>query len=190
MVQTIALINMKGGVGKTTLAVNLAWHSYRSQKNVLLVDLDPQFNASQYLMDYEAYREHVLKNGTVADLLIDSPTLTLRRKTTKPSAKKVICTVETTGAGSRFDLLPAELALSHVVKNPAQMEYRLEKLLGSVRDDYDYVFIDCAPDRLRLNYDDTYRIGLSPDSRASGSVFNSRIRDGAGHNTSFPREVP
>jgi chromosome partitioning protein len=147
LTETIALINMKGGVGKTTLAVNLAWHSYlRSRKNVLLVDLDPQFNASQYLMDFEAYRDHVQKNGTIADLLIDSPTLTLRKKTAKPSPKKVLaCVGSATNAGSRFDLLPAELALSHVVKNPAQMEYRLEKLLESLRNDYDYVFIDCAP---------------------------------------------
>ena len=49
----ISLLNMKGGVGKTTLAVNLAWHTYsRSKKRALLVDLDPQFNASQYMMHF------------------------------------------------------------------------------------------------------------------------------------------
>ena len=54
----ISLLNMKGGVGKTTLAVNLAWHTYsRSKKRVLLVDLDPQFNASQYMMHFQAYSE-------------------------------------------------------------------------------------------------------------------------------------
>jgi chromosome partitioning protein len=41
---------MKGGVGKTTLAVNLAWHMHQNESaNVLLVDLDPQFNATQYV---------------------------------------------------------------------------------------------------------------------------------------------
>ena len=57
MAITIALLNMKGGVGKTTLAVNLAWHFHQNEeKNVLLVDLDPQFNATQYVMDFQAFQ--------------------------------------------------------------------------------------------------------------------------------------
>jgi chromosome partitioning protein len=53
MAKTVSLINMKGGVGKSTLTVNLAWHfaAYRNWlKKLLVVDLDPQFNASQYLV--------------------------------------------------------------------------------------------------------------------------------------------
>ena len=51
MAYKVALINMKGGVGKSTLAVNLAWAMATApwQKRVLVVDLDPQFNSSQYL---------------------------------------------------------------------------------------------------------------------------------------------
>jgi chromosome partitioning protein len=72
MATTIALLNMKGGVGKTTLAVNLAWHLHQNeQKNVLLVDLDPQFNATQYVMDYQTFQNHRKDAGTIADLLID-----------------------------------------------------------------------------------------------------------------------
>jgi len=48
MSTTISLLNMKGGVGKTTLAVNLAWHMYQNgPNNVLLVDLDPRATASK-----------------------------------------------------------------------------------------------------------------------------------------------
>ena len=65
LTNVISLLNMKGGVGKTTLAVNLAWHTFRrNKKRVLLVDLDPQFNASQYMMHYDVYSKHVKTNGT------------------------------------------------------------------------------------------------------------------------------
>ena len=148
MAETIAVLNMKGGVGKTTLAVNLASHCYSpGRDSVLLVDLDPQFNASQYLMNYKTYEEHLKKGGTIADLLIDSPTLTLRRHTRK--TKKIedcIYNIKSRqGLRKKFDFLPSQLALSHVVKNPAQMEYKLEKVLKTVQSRYKYIFIDCAP---------------------------------------------
>ncbi len=69
----VSLINMKGGVGKTTLAVNLAWQFAADAdmngwgKRVLLVDLDPQFNASQYVLGGRRYKEsiHEAKAPTV-----------------------------------------------------------------------------------------------------------------------------
>jgi chromosome partitioning protein len=142
---TVALLNMKGGVGKTTLAVNLAWHLFQNdQKNVLLVDLDPQFNATQYVMDYQAFQNQRRNAGTIADLLIDQPKLDLRLKKVKSNPRTALHTIRNIG-GKKFDLLPAELDLAWVVKNPAQMDYRLEKLLSTFRGDYDYIFIDCAP---------------------------------------------
>lgn len=150
MCLTVCLLNMKGGVGKTTLAVNLAWHAFRhAKKRVLLIDFDPQFNASQYTMDFEAYETHVRNNGTIADLLIESPELNLKSKPKTKSPKKCIARIEdgggTNGKKRYLDILPSQLELAHVVKNPAQMEYKLEKLLAPIRPEYDYIFIDCAP---------------------------------------------
>jgi chromosome partitioning protein len=143
--ETIALLNMKGGVGKTTLAVNLAWYMFRHRKKkVLLLDLDPQFNASQYVMEFADYGKHVKNKGTIADLLIEQPTLRLTGKKPTKTVKEVLFGVERNST-ARFDFLPAELALAHVVKNPAQMEHKLEKLLTAPREDFDYIFIDCAP---------------------------------------------
>ena len=146
---TISLLNMKGGVGKTTLAVNLAWHlCRRSRRKVLLIDLDPQFNASQYLMDYGKYSDHCRNKGTIADILIQptKPILTVKKSAAfAPSVAPYLYRVETNVFGGHFDILPSELTLSKAVKNPHSVAFRLEKALESVREAYDYVFIDCAP---------------------------------------------
>jgi chromosome partitioning protein len=165
---TISLLNMKGGVGKTTLAVNLAWYLHQYEKqNVLLVDLDPQFNATQYVMDYAAFEEHRTKAGTIADLLIDQPKLDLRLKRVKKNPKAALHNIRRT-LDKRFDLLPAELALAWAVKSPAQMDYKLEKLLTRLRDDYNYIFVDCAPTdsvltTMALSASDYLLIPMRPD---------------------------
>src|SRR5271154_390773 len=59
----VSIINMKGGVGKSTLSTNLAWHFTAMsnwKRKVLLVDLDPQFNASQYVLGAKRYQADVL----------------------------------------------------------------------------------------------------------------------------------
>ncbi len=165
---TISLLNMKGGVGKTTLAVNLAWHMHQKEKcNVLLVNLDPQFNATQYVMDYKAFQAHRQKAGTVADLLIDQPSLDLRLKKVKNNPRTALHKIRTSD-GKRLDILPSELGLAWVVKNPAQMDYRLEKLLSRIRGDYDYIFVDCAPTdsvltTMALTASDYLLIPMRPD---------------------------
>jgi chromosome partitioning protein len=71
--QVISFMNMKGGVGKTTLAVNIAYGlAYFHQKNVLLVDSDPQFNATQSLMTDRAYMAHLndASKGTLKDIFL------------------------------------------------------------------------------------------------------------------------
>lgn len=169
MAATIALLNMKGGVGKTTLAVNLAWYFHGNEKkNVLLVDLDPQFNATQYVMDYQEFQTQRKNKGTIADLLIDPPKLDVRLKKVKKNPRVALHTVSQHPDGTHFDLLPAELNLAWVVKNPAQMDYRLEKLLSDFQKDYDYIFIDCAPTdsvltTMALTASDYLLIPMRPD---------------------------
>jgi chromosome partitioning protein len=67
--QVISFMNMKGGVGKTTLSVNVAYGlAYFHKKTVLIVDSDPQFNATQYLLGSDAYLKHLQddKKGTLS----------------------------------------------------------------------------------------------------------------------------
>ena len=127
MCKTISLLNMKGGVGKTTLAVNLAWYLMRFEScKVLIVDLDPQFNATQYLLDYDIFMQHRNTKGTIADLLIEQPILRLRKRRTKKVAyKESFIRREEDRHGNYLDLLPSELSFGWVVKNPFQMDYKL-----------------------------------------------------------------
>jgi chromosome partitioning protein len=159
---------MKGGVGKTTLAVNLAWHMFQNDKaNVLLIDLDPQFNATQYVMDFASFQSHRKNKGTITDLLIDPPKMDARLTRVKKNPAMALHNIRTS-QGKRFDLLPSELNLAWIVKNPAQMDYRLERLLSNVRNQFDYVFIDCAPTdsvltTMALTASDYLLIPMRPD---------------------------
>ena len=145
---TISLINMKGGVGKTTLAVNLAWHLARiKRKKVLIVDLDPQFNASQYMMDFQTWDSHRGKKGTIANILLESEP----RKKNKKSDKnkwyfRELHQVETPDYGeSGLWIIPSDLKLAKAVKNPQGVEYRLNRRMEHWKSYFDYTFIDCAP---------------------------------------------
>jgi chromosome partitioning protein len=177
MSKTIALLNMKGGVGKTTLAFNLAWYLHKKEPaNVLLIDLDPQFNATQCVMDYKTFEDHRKQKGTIADLLIDQPLLALKTKKIKKNPAGALYRVKET-AGKGLDLLPAELQLAWVVKNPAQMDFRLEKLLEKLRPRYDYIIIDCAPTdsvltTMALTASDHLLIPMRPDRFSILGFFN------------------
>ena len=116
--QIISFINMKGGVGKTTIAVNVAYGLATMHKqNVLFVDSDPQFNATQYLLDDETYLAHIKDDskGTLLDIF--SPLSPGRIRTThgsshatdrtKMALSQCICNVFNGGPGhGKLDLIP------------------------------------------------------------------------------------
>jgi len=148
MACTIALVNMKGGVGKSTLAVNIAWEYATApwHRRVLLVDLDPQFNASQYLIGQPSYVKTVLEDGkpTMWDLFEQNtriPGQPLRPF--DPHA--AILSFRKYRDGGQLDLIPSRLELALSLRNPAQKESLLDKSLDQVKADYDVIVIDCAP---------------------------------------------
>ena len=147
MAHKVALINMKGGVGKSTLAVNLAWEmaTVPWNKRVLVLDLDPQFNCSQYLVG-ASQMEEIISSGqpTVWDILEQ-----LTEVPGRPSARinpvdAVISVYASRSAGS-IDLIPSRLELSQSLRNPAGKERLLRQAVDQLETEYDLVIIDCAP---------------------------------------------
>jgi chromosome partitioning protein len=155
MAKVVSFINMKGGVGKTTLAVNVAYAmAWYHSKKVLIVDADPQFNATQYLMDDDAYLAHIENpaKNTIHDIFqprrpghVSTVRGTARAQNkTKMQLSSCICRIATRANGF-LDLIPSTLNLIDLEMAQRTTENRLKKFLKETASHYDYVIIDCPP---------------------------------------------
>ncbi len=128
MSKIYAVVNQKGGVGKTTSVINLCGFLASSGRRVLLVDMDPQANATsglgynKYEMDLSTY-ELMLQEATLDEILI-------------------------THEEFKIDILPSNPVLAGAeveLVNAIGREYRLQTVLDAVNGRYDYILIDCPP---------------------------------------------
>ena len=152
---TIAMLNMKGGVGKTTLAVNIAGALAKLHDlNVMLIDLDPQYNATQYLVDLEQHPEYVEGNEpTALDVMCGEFEIRsildghkIGGKESLPSLDQLTRTMYQNPSGrGKLDLIPSTLHLINVENTGRGTEHNLQNFVSTVRGGYDYIFIDCPP---------------------------------------------
>jgi chromosome partitioning protein len=128
MGKIIAIANQKGGVGKTTTAVNLAASLAALEYNALLIDADPQANATsgiglEFTRSQENIYDCMVKDVNILDAI-------------KPSAYDYLDVVP-----SHIDLVGAEVEMINI----SNRESRMKQALEPVKNKYDYILIDCSP---------------------------------------------
>lgn len=132
MARVLSVANQKGGVGKTTTTINLAASLALSGQRVLLVDVDPQANLTSGV----GRKGQAAPAGTIYQALTtDSPTVEARQFLVPTDVNRVLLIpADRSLTGAEIELVPL-----------GQREERLRLLLTSVREDFDYIFIDCPP---------------------------------------------
>jgi chromosome partitioning protein len=156
----ITVMNMKGGVGKTTVAMHLAGICCRyainqKPRKVLAIDYDPQFNLSQAFLAPKAYFALEAKRKTTLSILLDDDTdlnpyqLQVPGSHTPPKIIDIATRIYNY-TNAHLDIIPSTLDLMYVALGQATvqtkpMEERFEKFIAQCKKDYDLVVIDCHP---------------------------------------------
>jgi len=135
---TIAIANQKGGVGKTTTAVNLAAGLAVAGYEVALVDCDPQAHASTFVYDREKL------DVTLTDVICTRWDHSQPGRPTRMNFEQIQSAVYQTSL-EHLDIIPSNLGLASFDRDTAQAIDRLEEALREVSEFYDFLILDCPP---------------------------------------------
>lgn len=137
-----ALMNMKGGVGKSTMTANIGWYAaYHRNLRILLIDLDPQFNLSQYILGATGYERLIAAEKLTIESIFRDSSSGKRPK----SLMEVITRVHNWDDGSCIHLVPASLELAWSMRYNTDRAHLLRDYIQDVRGEYDLIILDCAP---------------------------------------------
>jgi chromosome partitioning protein len=161
MGQVVTVMNMKGGVGKTTVTAHLAGMiaTYKvggKRLRVLAIDYDPQFNLSQVFLEPPTYFELEKQYKTSLAILQDRETdldpfqIQVPGKAVPPSLEKIAKAIFKHGGVATLTLVPSTLDLMYIALGQSEvrlrpLEERFEHFIGECRDTFDLVMIDCHP---------------------------------------------
>jgi len=138
----VACLNLKGGVGKTAIATNFAGYCGRKGMRTLLVDLDPQTNATFSCVSIEEWEKHATQNGTVADLF------GVRSHANAEGKQRGLDTIILKKVWKNLDLIPSHVELFTIdleLAAATARETKLRKALTPVMNEYDMIVCDCPP---------------------------------------------
>jgi len=165
MVKRISFINLKGGVGKTTLAVNVAANlAFYHKKKILLVDLDPQTNSTVSLITPSKYLEEKGKNHTLKELYDSQLNMN-----DSFDCNKII--FKNAGSVKNLDLIPSDLELIDIdiqLSRIPNCHAIIRNNIETEFEKYDYVIFDCPPNLGLLTQNglfssDYYIVPVQPD---------------------------
>lgn len=163
MGKVVTVMNMKGGVGKTTVAMHLAGAMGRYRhggleavKRILMIDYDPQFNLSQAHLQSKVYFELEAQRKTTLAILVDDDSnldpyvIQVPGNHTPPSVKTIRTEIINFNDGGCLHLVPSTLDLMYLALGQSThqlqpLEERFAKFIQECRDEYDLVIIDCHP---------------------------------------------
>lgn len=152
----ICFVNMKGGVGKTTLCVNLAFEIFSRRKKVLIVDNDPQFSATSALLRPQFYIDRYITKRdylTIYDIYENPPRIRgTKQEKNDPQQFFMTPWYMKSEPEIVLDLIASRIELYETLRNPSHKEYCLAKFLEKYAKKYDYIFIDCPPTPSVLTY--------------------------------------
>jgi chromosome partitioning protein len=197
MGKVLTVMNMKGGVGKTTVAIHLAGIMCKSswaQKRVLAIDYDPQFNLSQAFLPAKTYFALEKARMTTIAILLDDDTkldpyhIQVPGNNNPPNLATIVTHVyqKTSYSSGSLDIIPSTLDLMYLALGQSDvktqpMEERFEKFIEDCRKIYDLILIDCHPagslfTKTSLRNSDDVLIPVVPESsyaiRGIGLMMN------------------